>query len=79
MSDVPVSLLDRKATLAMRAEDLRIARKHAEEAGARVMSPENRRAYLRCLDWQAVCLKREQQARGLVILAGMAERARVQS
>jgi len=62
-----MSALDLRATLAMRAEDLRIARKHRVEAGARVMSPANRAAYLGALRWEETCREREQAARGAVI------------
>lgn len=46
------SLIDLRASAAMRREDLRIATKHREEAAARKMSPANRAAYERALAWE---------------------------
>jgi hypothetical protein len=64
-------MLDLRATLAMRAEDLRIARKHREEAAARTMSPANKAAYERACRWESCCAEREQAARGAVIRANL--------
>ena len=62
-----LTALNLRATLAMRVEDLRIARKHREEAAARPMTPANKGAYKRALAWEATCREREQEARGRVI------------
>ena len=59
--------LELRATLAMRAEDLRIAAKHRAEAGARPMTPANQHAYLGALRWENTCREREQAARGAVV------------
>ena len=61
------NLISLRATLAMRMEDSRIARKHRDEAAARTMSPTNRRAYLRAEAWVARCAERERVARVAVI------------
>jgi hypothetical protein len=66
MSD---SMIDLKATAAMRAEDLRIATKHREESAARVMSPANRRCYEADLAWEQTCRERAEEARAAVIQA----------
>jgi hypothetical protein len=55
-------LMDARAEQAERREDYRIALKHAEEAGARDMTPGNREAYLRCLDWVSTCYTAYQDA-----------------
>lgn len=63
------SLVNLKAQLAMKVEDLRIATKHREEAAARPMSPSNKAAYERACSWEDLCREREQNARGRVIQA----------
>jgi hypothetical protein len=60
-----ISVLD--ATVAMREEDLRIARKHAREAAERGWTPENRRAYQNAEGWVDICHSRLCDARGLRI------------
>lgn len=60
-------LIDLRATAAMRQEDLRLATKHREEAGARVMSPESKRAYDGALTWETTCREAAEAARALVI------------
>lgn len=59
--------LDLRATLAMRAEDHRIATKHMREAAARTMSAENRAAYERALRWALRCGERERDARAALL------------
>lgn len=62
-------LVSLRATLAMRVEDLRIARKHEAEAAARTMSAANFGAWIRSADWLHDCAEREQEARAAVIRA----------
>ena len=66
------SQTDLRATLAMRVEDLRIARKHRAEAGARVMTAASVRAYNGAVEWEAECQRREQAARGALIRHSLA-------
>lgn len=68
--------LNLRAELAMRLEDLRIARKHQEEAAARPYSTTNAAAFKRAVRWTNHCATREQEARGRVIRASLAEVAR---
>lgn len=53
----------------MRREDLRIARKHREEAAARPATTANRLAYVRALRWEADRAEAERVARVAVIAA----------
>jgi hypothetical protein len=55
-------LTDLRARVAERDEDLRIARKHREEAAARTMSAENHRAYLSALRWEETCAENRRLA-----------------
>lgn len=48
-------VIDARAAVAMRDEDLRIARKHEHEAAARIGTPENHRAYLAARRWTDAC------------------------
>ena len=64
-----MNLIDLRATLAMRAEDTRIARKHRDEAAARTMSAENRRALDGASEWLETCLEAERVARSECIRA----------
>lgn len=48
-------LIDLRATMAMRREDLRIARKHEQEAAARVGTSENVNAWKRAVRWTSKC------------------------
>ena len=65
------ALLDLRASAAMRREDLRIASKHREEAGARTMSPANKAAYERALRWEAACREAAEAAGGALIRASL--------
>ena len=49
------TLIAARADLAMKDEDLRIARKHREQAAGRIMTPENERAYHGALAWEDTC------------------------
>lgn len=57
------SLTELRASLAMRVEDARIARKHEAEAAGRIGTPENVAAYNRARRWADTCREREQAAR----------------
>lgn len=59
-----------RAEVAMRAEDTRIARKHADEAAARIGTDENVRAWKRAERWLRMCAERERQVRVQLIGAG---------
>ncbi len=63
------SLLNLRAEAAMRDEDYRIARKHAEEAGTREGTPENIRTWEGAEVWADRCLAARQEAHGRVITA----------
>lgn len=55
-----------RAEHAMRREDLRIARKHRDEAEAHFVanrSPENERAFSSAIEWADVCFGRKLSAR----------------
>lgn len=67
------NLVNLRAEVAMRAEDLRIARKHRIETGARVMGEVSRAVYAGALAWEDTCSTREQAARGVLITASLAE------
>ncbi len=64
-----MSLVTLRAEAAMRAEDLRIARKHRAEAGARLMTRANHVAWLRAVSWEGRCAERARLARVAVIEA----------
>jgi hypothetical protein len=64
-----LSIVNLRATVAMREEDARIARKHRDEAAARPWSRENQRAYEGARDWANQCGEREAEARGRLIRA----------
>ena len=66
--------IELRATLAMRAEDARIARKHRDEAAARPWSAANQRAYESARDWADHCGEREAEARGALIRHTLASR-----
>jgi hypothetical protein len=66
-SHMATSDLDLRATLAMRAEDTRIAYKHMVEAAERISTPANDRAYHGALAWWQTCRTREADARAAVI------------
>lgn len=63
------NLVDLRAEVARRAEDLRIARKHEAGAAARVGIEENVRAYQRAHRWTQRCAEAERQARSALIRA----------
>ena len=65
------NLVNLKAQAAMRAEDLRIATKHCEEAAARNHTPSNVAAYQRAQAWEDLCRERAQAANGRVIRASV--------
>ena len=56
-----------RAELAKRVEDLRIARKHREEAAARTSTAASIAAYQGACAWENICREREQAARAAVI------------
>lgn len=64
---MPAILIDLRATVAMRAEDTRIARQHEEQAAARNMTPANSAAYDLASAWTAACAERERVARVALI------------
>lgn len=66
-------LREARATLAKREEDFRIARKHEQEAAARIHTPENRRAYIAAREWADACAERARVARARVIWLSLAE------
>ncbi len=61
------TLVDLRAEVAMRAADSRIAARHMAQAAERIMTPENRRAYLGAERWFHVCKEAERQARKRLI------------
>ena len=67
------NLIDLRAEVAKRVEDLRIATKHREEAGGRMMAAAEKLAYRRAVEWEDLCRTREQRARGILIRATQAE------
>lgn len=66
-----------RAELRMREEDSRIARKHAEEAAARIWTVDNHAAYVRCAAWADLCAEREAAARGRLIRFNLAQGGRL--
>ena len=62
-------LIELRASRAKAEEDFRIARKHADIAGAREMTPSNARAYDSAREWERICLREMETARGDVIRA----------
>ena len=66
---VNTSLIDLRAEVAKRAEDLRIATKHRIEAAERIGIEENVSAYKRAMWWENKCRQAEQEARGRLIRA----------
>lgn len=60
-------LINLRAEVAERAEDHRIARKHEEEAAARVGTPENVAAWRRACRWTADRAEAEREARSRLI------------
>ena len=62
-------LIELRAARAKAEEDFRIARKHADIAGAREMTPSNARAYDSAREWERICLREMETARGDVIRA----------
>jgi hypothetical protein len=69
VATVDRTLIDLRATVAMRSEDLRIATLHREQAGARHMSSANHAAYCRCVRWEDHCREQARQARAALIVA----------
>lgn len=67
MTNSENTLIELRATLAMRVEDHRIATKHRIEAAERVGTPANRLAYARALRWEADRAEAERVARVAVI------------
>jgi hypothetical protein len=65
-----LALLNLKATVAMRDEDLRIATKHRVEAGARLASPGSERAYDGAVTWEDHCRREAENARARLLRHG---------
>lgn len=65
-----------RAEVAMRAEDTRIARKHADEAAARSDTDENVSAWKRAERWLRTCAERERQARVKLIATTSSQQSR---
>jgi len=63
-------LVTLRARVAICREDMRIARKHVDEAAARRSSPENIRAWLSADLWYRHCAEREREARVALIVTG---------
>ena len=66
--------IELRAEKAMREGDYRIARKHAEQAAARPMTPANQRSYERAREWETLCLKRFVEARARLIEQSLGEK-----
>lgn len=62
-------LIELRATAAIRRENLRIATKHREEAGARKMSGPNKHAYEGALKWESTCRASAERASALLVEA----------
>jgi hypothetical protein len=56
-----------RAEVTMRDVDLRIARKHCDEAAARLMTPADKLAYMRCAAWVADCRRKSERAHAALI------------